>query len=233
MLPNAGVKTRVWREVEALGAELRTLKQVAGDSVPASVAIVLDWESWWSIGPDALPSHLDYLQNLFGWYAALQGGHLVVTYQSGITDENSRIVDGGYLGRLQSTLGIWVEEFAPLASPDLLCTVTTADAQPTAAITGESTGDLTVHHWTEVVHAADADVMARFVGGVADGGPALTRRGTSTGGAAWYVATQPDAHGTATMIDLFVAEAGVSGILQNPVDGVELASYEIHIGEPG
>ena len=264
MLPHAGVETRVWREVEALGAELATLGDVVGDPVPARVAIVLDWDSWWSLGQDALPSHLDYLQGVFGWYSALweknitvdfvaacgdlgkyavviaptlfvtadevldnlaryakQGGHLVVTYQSGIVDVNSRIVAGGYLGRLQRTLGVWVEEFAPLASPDLLSTETSAGPKPMAVITGDVTGELDVREWTEFVHAPDAKVLSRFVGGAVDGWPALTRRRSAGGGAAWYVATQPDARGAATMVDLFLAEAGVSGILDRPVPGIE------------
>lgn len=272
MLPHAGVNTRVWREVEALGAELTSLGDIVGDTVPARVAIVLDWESWWSLGQDALPSHLDYLQGVFGWYTALweknitvdfvaatgdlsgyalviaptlfvatdealdnlagyaeSDGHLVVTYQSGITDADSRILGGGYLGRLQTTLGVWVEEFSPLASPDLLSTARTADPEPTAAIMGEATGELEVQQWAEFVHAPDTEVISSFVGGVVDGWPALTRRRTAGGGAAWYVATQPGAHGTATMVDLFLAEAGVNGMLDNPVAGVEAVRRGGHL----
>ena len=57
------------------------------------------------------------LENLSAY--ADGGGHLVVTFQTGIVDENMHITAGGYLGSLQETLGVRIEEFAPLAPPDL------------------------------------------------------------------------------------------------------------------
>lgn len=39
-----------------------------------------------------------------------QGGTLVVTYMSGIVDETTNIILGGYPGALRELLGIWVEE---------------------------------------------------------------------------------------------------------------------------
>ncbi|MGL1409769.1 beta-galactosidase trimerization domain-containing protein, partial [Vibrio parahaemolyticus] len=43
------------------------------------------------------------------WVAA--GGTAVVTYYSGIVDENDRVWAGGYTGPLRDALGIHVEEF--------------------------------------------------------------------------------------------------------------------------
>ena len=42
------------------------------------------------------------------------GGHLVVTYFSGIVDEHDHIRPGGYPGAFRDLLGVRVEEFAPL-----------------------------------------------------------------------------------------------------------------------
>ncbi|WP_323743579.1 beta-galactosidase [Agreia pratensis] len=138
MLPHAGTDSRVWREVEALGAELKTLAPVAGAKVEARTGIVFDWQSWWSLEQDATPAHLSYVQGVFAWYEALWhlgvpvdfveagsdlttygvviapnlfaastatlagldsfvrgGGHLLVGYQSGITDEDARTTQGG------------------------------------------------------------------------------------------------------------------------------------------
>ncbi|MCM1101315.1 MAG: beta-galactosidase [Clostridium sp.] len=41
--------TRIFREVEALGAELKRLEPVAGSTVRARVALILDWDVMWAI----------------------------------------------------------------------------------------------------------------------------------------------------------------------------------------
>ncbi len=73
MLPHAGAGSRVFRDVCALGASLRGLAEVAGaQSVPAQVAVVLDYESWWSLDQAFLPhSGLDYRGRALAWYRAL------------------------------------------------------------------------------------------------------------------------------------------------------------------
>ena len=42
------------------------------------------------------------------------GGHVLVTYFSGIVDEHDHVWLGGYPGALRDLLGVRVEEFAPL-----------------------------------------------------------------------------------------------------------------------
>ncbi|WP_333810722.1 beta-galactosidase [Timonella senegalensis] len=58
MLPHAGVRSRVFREVCDLGAALGELSQagVAGSSVPAEVALLWDWESFWAQDLEWRPS---------------------------------------------------------------------------------------------------------------------------------------------------------------------------------
>jgi len=51
-------------------------------------------------------------RNLSGFVA--NGGSLVVTYFSGIVDDNDHVWLGGYLGPLRDVLGVRVEEFHPL-----------------------------------------------------------------------------------------------------------------------
>jgi len=62
----------------------------------------------------ATPSSLQNLGSV-----AVAGAQLVVTFQTGVVDANSRISEGGYLGPLADVLGIRVEEFAPFAAPGL------------------------------------------------------------------------------------------------------------------
>ncbi|MGC5171522.1 beta-galactosidase [Microbacterium sp. DT81.1] len=118
--------------------------------------------------------------------AAAGGAHVLVTFYSGIVDENDRVRAGGYPGAWRELLGIRVEEFAPVlpGEPVLLESGTVASL------------------WTERLVASDAEVLDRFVGGPAGGLPALTRRrGADGAGDAWYLATLPDAAGLARIVD--------------------------------
>jgi beta-galactosidase len=72
MLPHAGPRTRTWHEVVALGAELESLRAVAGARTEADVAIVLDWSSWWALELDSRPSTLlSMVAILRSWYEPL------------------------------------------------------------------------------------------------------------------------------------------------------------------
>ena len=146
-----------------------------------------------------------------------RGGQLIVGYQTGILDENLHVQQGGYLGPLQAALGVRVEEFAPLAGPDLRGTGT-APVPTTAIRFGDTVRAASV--WTELLHADDAEVLATFTEGLAEGSPAITRRSASgpasgsdapdaAGGTAWYVATRPD---TATVYELLLDALGRAGI---------------------
>ncbi|UFS58733.1 beta-galactosidase [Subtercola endophyticus] len=252
LLPHAGPQTRVFREVEELGAELAGLGEVLGSRLTAHVAIVFDWASWWSLEQEATPADIDYVKHVFSWYRELlrrnvavdfvkpgasvdgykavlvpalfaastsdlavlsdyaeHGGNLLVTFQSGITDENLHITEGGYLGSLQKTLGITVEEFAPLASAD-------PNAPVESVIEGEISGSVAV--WREYLHADDAQILASFVDDLA-GWPAITRRQTAEG-TAWYVGTWPSAAVIESIVGALLETAGVDGVL-DPVPGLE------------
>lgn len=56
MVPHVGTDSRTWREVVALGQELRKLDRVLPTRVRADVAIMFDWESWWALEQDSKPS---------------------------------------------------------------------------------------------------------------------------------------------------------------------------------
>jgi beta-galactosidase len=56
MLPHAGTGSRVFREVCALGADLRRLAPVRGSRVRADVALLWDWESFWAQDLEWRPS---------------------------------------------------------------------------------------------------------------------------------------------------------------------------------
>jgi beta-galactosidase len=113
------------------------------------------------------------------WVAA--GGHLVVTFLSGIADETGRVRPGGYPGALRDLLGVRVEEFHPLDADDLVTLDSAATGYPWPLGPG-ATGDL----WSETVQLAGAEAVARYADG---GGPAITRHAVGAG-MAWYVSTR-------------------------------------------
>ncbi len=254
LLPHAGADTRRFRDVTALGAELAGLSDLVGARVPAHVAVVLDWDSWWALEQPAMPTRVDYVQRFLDWYApflrrgvtvdvvpagadvvgydlvvvpvqhvarradlqALDsyvrgGGHLVVTYGSAVVDKDLRVYLGGYLGPLQRTLGVRVEELAPTAGPD-------GSPGGPFRLAGDLAGEASL--WQDVVVVDDAQVVATFADGYAAGGPAVTRREHGDG-VAWYVATQPSPAVLDALVDRLLTDADVPALLARPVPGVE------------
>ncbi len=69
MVPHYGEKSRVFREICALGEELAKLTDIAGSNVEAEVAILLDNDSWWSVdspygfGLKSLDNELFWMSN--------------------------------------------------------------------------------------------------------------------------------------------------------------------------
>ena len=142
------------------------------------------------------------------------GGHLLVTAFSDIVDENDAFRDGGYLTQLGEVLGIWLEDFGALEHPD-----STGHGQmfaPLDSPLGFVTGTLVA----EEIHLVAASDIGSFVGGRRHGDPAFTvnRYGT---GAAYYLATIPDADGTQLIARHLLAEAGVEPVLPGLPEQVE------------
>jgi beta-galactosidase len=123
------------------------------------------------------------------------GGHAVVTFFSGIVDEDDRVRLGGYPGAFRETLGITVEEFAPLLPGDTV----TLDSGATASL------------WTERLRTTGAEVLASYVDGPVPGTPAITRN-TFGAGVAWYVATALDSQAGIDLMSDVVQAANVTAI---------------------
>jgi beta-galactosidase len=139
------------------------------------------------------------------------GGHLVVTFFSGIADRDDHVFPGGYPGAYRDLLGVRVEEFGPvLAGTDL-----TLDTGAHASL------------WSENMRVADdVEVLARFADGPFPGVPAITRRSVGTGSAS-YVATLLDADALEAFVGSVAEYAGVRSRLDPAVHGrVEMVSRE-------
>ncbi len=78
MLPHAGTRTRTWREVVGLGADLAALPELPAPGGEARVALVLDWDSWWAVENPDHPVAFEHLPLLQRWYRALHRRHVMV-----------------------------------------------------------------------------------------------------------------------------------------------------------
>ncbi|MCS7464557.1 beta-galactosidase [Paenibacillus doosanensis] len=64
--------SRIYREVEQLGQELRRLDALVDARVEAEVAIIFDWHNWWALELDSKPSRdVLYLEQIKQYYKAL------------------------------------------------------------------------------------------------------------------------------------------------------------------
>ena len=241
MVPHAGPDTKVFREVEQVGAEYQRLAEVVGSTVEASVAIVFDWQSWSALNQPAHPTaDFGYHRHALAYYRALwragvtvdfvppgadlsgyrlvvvpalyavddvtpyerfvaDGGHLLVTYLSGITDTRGHVHLGGYPGAFRDLLGVRTEEFHPLRAGEAV----TLDDGSTAAV------------WTEHLHADGAKAVASYADGPLPGVPAVTRNERGDG-VAWYVACGLDGDGLERLVRGVLDGAGVPA---GPVGG--------------
>ncbi|MFJ8822349.1 beta-galactosidase [Streptomyces sp. NPDC102467] len=251
MLPHAGADSELFRSVVELGSTLEALAPIAGSTrEPARVAVLFDWDSWWTSEHDSHPTaRLDYHREALDWYSALLrlgvradvvpahgadlssydvviapvlhvvpqtlgkeltryvegGGHLVTTYFSGIVDENDHIWLGGYPGALRELLGIRVEEFGPLLDGD------------SVELDNGTAGTL----WSDRIDVTgpDVEVIARYRTGSYAARPAVTRRGTGSGSAA-YVSTRLGVDGLAALLPDLLAPAGVGPELPAQAHGL-------------
>lgn len=124
--------------------------------------------------------------------AADRGATVLISYFSGIVDENDAVRLGGYPGAFRELLGINVEEFHPLPEGGV------------AALDAGWSGRV----WSEHVHLAGAEAVASFSEYPLAAVPALTRRSTGSG-SAWYLATFPDAEALDGIVGTLLAESGV------------------------
>lgn len=124
------------------------------------------------------------------------GGTLVVSFFSAVVDENDAVHEGGFGAPLRDALGLTVEEFLPLREGSV-CSVE-FDGQTLAA-----------DAWQEHLVLFGAEPIATYVGGAADGMPAITRnrRGDGT---AWYISTRLDAAGLTTVMRQVLDDAGIT-----------------------
>jgi beta-galactosidase len=127
------------------------------------------------------------------------GGTIVVSFFSGIVDQDDRILLGGYPAPFKEMLGLEVDDWRPLPKIEKL-KIRYADGT-------EATADL----WSELVINHGARTIASFEGGELDGNAAITEHAYGEGRAI-YLATRPERAATASLIERICRESGVQPV---------------------
>lgn len=261
MIPHGDLeRSRSWREVKQLGADLEKLSPVVGSRGEAEVAILLDWNSWWALELDSKPSdavrQMDGLVELYrpllrknvavdfvhpegdlsdyrvvlapnlylvtdagaesirGFVAG--GGELLMTFFSGIVDEDEHVRLGGYPEPFRELLGIEIEDFVPFA------------ADEGNGLLSEAGNTYHCSLWADLIHPREAETLVSFTKGFYAGTPAVTRNRYGRG-SAYYVGTRPETAYTEMLVESVCREAGVRPPLAAP-EGVEAVR---RVGEEG
>lgn len=245
MVPHAGPDTRLHAEVRAHGQELRKLASVAGQPVPARVAMVFDWTSWWALEERGRPSdRLGAADQLLAYYvplwergvsvdlvppsADLSAYALVVVPNLFlVTDADAAALTGYVRGGGVLVVGPFsgiADERAHIRTgrfPAPLRAVLGASGEEWQPVAGEvrcrwdGGPEFTAHTWTELIAAEGAEAVATFS---ETGHPAVLRHRAGDG-VAWYVATMPEPAALGEITARALADAGVRGVLP---DGVRL-----------
>ena len=133
--------------------------------------------------------------------AARAGAQVLVTYLSGIVDEDDHVRLGGYPGAFRDLLGVRVEQFRPLLE---------GQSRPL-----EGGGEALL--WSEDLDVTSATALESYAD---NGRPARTRNDVGTG-SAWYLSYRPDPAGVAALMDELLTAAGVRAPVV-AAEGVEL-----------
>ena len=246
--------TRTFRDVQDLGEALQALNGLQGTMPDTKVALIFDTENRWALEDCQGPrDDLKYLDTALAHYAALTrrgvdvdvidetrdfsgyrliaapmlymlrpgvaerltefvrgGGTLVCTAYTGRVDQDDLCFLGGFPGPLREALGIWVEETDGLYDGE------TNGIRMDGAVYSCST-------LCDLIHAETAQVAGTYEKDFYAGRPCVTRNDFGDG-AAWYIATRPDA----AFLDAFYSEAleaaGVAPLLPELPAGVQAAS---------
>ena len=131
------------------------------------------------------------------------GGTLLMSYFSGIVDENEHIMLGGYPAPLRKLLGLFVEDFVPFAAGEKNRLVTPDGAS------------YSCDQWADLVHLEGAEPIASYERGFYAGTPAVTRHAFGEG-TAYYLGTRPEERYTKALLERACRKAGVEAPLEAP-----------------
>ena len=136
------------------------------------------------------------------------GGTLVMSFFSGMVDENEHIRLGGYPAPFRDLLGLLVEEYVPYA-----------EAQSNTFCTDDGQR-IQCSLWSDVIRLDGAQALATYEQDYYAGRPVITHNSFGKG-TAFYVGTVPDSDGMEWLLEQARQSAGVKATVVAP-EGVEL-----------
>ena len=139
-----------------------------------------------------------------------QGGTLLVTYYSGIVNQDNHVMLGGYPAELRKLLGIHVEEFDPL-TPEMTNQISIQGGPQ------ELQGVYPVTMWGELIHTEGAHTLGVFTDEYYANGPALTMNDYGQGHA-YYLATQGNDELLQKLTQYLCQQAGIAPVLDSPAE---------------
>lgn len=148
------------------------------------------------------------------------GGQLVVSFFSGIVDENDHIRLGGYPAPFRRLLGLVVEEFDP-ASP--------GQSQPVLFQSGEEAESYQSELWVDIIHLEGAQAMAVYENGYLQGRPALTRNSFGKG-SNYYWGCRPNPALMTRLLDEIIQSEELEPLTYSVQEGIEITRRESEKG---
>ncbi|MFE7756870.1 beta-galactosidase [Streptomyces sp. NPDC057429] len=246
MLTHAGEHGRTFREIKQIGAELALIgPEVSDAAVPAEVAVLHDWDSWWASTQEGRPSALVAYPDLVqAWHRGLWESGIGTRFARPEADLSAfRMV---VVPQLYLLTDAAIDNLVSYArgGGTLVCGFFTgvADVDDRIRPGGmdgrlrELFGIRTVHEWwpldadasvecdgfrgglwsEELEPDGSAETVSAYRGGELDGLPAVLRKGT-----AWYVSTLPEPHALRALLGGAAAGAGARPVLEGLPEGVE------------
>ena len=223
-------QSRVFKETAALGGELdRIGKRIMGSEIRAKVAIMFDWQSYWSlegcVGPTA---GFSYPNEVHRFYRAFWRRNVPVDiiesttpldklkqYDLVVAPALITVLPGGYPGKLRDLMGVWVEEIDALA-PD-----------ETIEVHGDAV-DAKGEIVASIIHREGARRLAAYGGGEFYAGHSALTVNTYGKGKAYFVGTPLDETGMSAFMAPIIKELGLK-----PLDTPEDVSLSVRYGDDG
>ena len=131
------------------------------------------------------------------------GGHVLVSYFSGIVNEDDQVIENGYPGGLRDVIGAHIRDFAPLP-PEQSVTVQTTPTQQLLSNPFTVEGS----RWQDDISTEGADVVAVYGSGHLAGKPAILDHQLGEGTAV-YVGSHLPEQTLDDIIGSLIARAGV------------------------
>jgi beta-galactosidase len=137
-----------------------------------------------------------------------KGGTLLMSFFSGIVDENEQIRLGGYPASFHEMLGLTVEEYAVFPE-GLTNSLRTTDGR-----------SFTCSFWSDVIHVQGCESLAVYEKDYYTGLPAVTRHSFGKG-CGYYLGTELEPAALEWLLGRVCYEAGIVPVMQDLPVGVE------------